>query len=159
MSREFPLSIKGKYPPQTPAPPPKPSFLPVFNGDYGRLILRQMSVIWTYIFPTSLLSTPFGFLKPPSRMKSWSVFSKLPTSISPRLDVSAMLPLRRTSPRGPSPGPLLAWRLPPPMLFPASLKPNYAPPFTACNSGRIPYRSSHSPTVFLSISFLTAGSG
>ena len=36
------------------------------------------------------------------------------------------------------------------MVFPAPLKPNYAPPFTACNSGRIPYRSSPSPTVFLS---------
>ena len=142
MSRDFPLSIKGKYPPQTPAPPSKPSFLPVFYGDYGSLILRQLSVIWSYIFPISLLSTHFGLPQPPSRMKSWSVFSKLPTSISTRPDDSAMLLLRRTSPCGPSPGPLLAWRLPPPMLFPASLKPNYAPPFTAHNSGRIPYRSS-----------------
>ena len=66
---------------------------------------------------------------------------------------------RPTFLRGPSPGPLLAWPLPRPMLFPASLKPNYAPPFTACTSGRIPPRSFHSLTVFLLISFLTAGSG
>ena len=38
----------------------------MFYGDYGRLILR-----WTFLFPTSLLSTPFGLLQPPSRMKSW----------------------------------------------------------------------------------------
>ena len=37
MSRGFLLSIKGKYSLQTPAPPQKLCFLPVFYGDYGRL--------------------------------------------------------------------------------------------------------------------------
>ena len=150
MSRGFPLYTTENYLPQTPAPPPELYFSPVFSGVYGRPTPKRMYVIWTYISPTSPSSTPLGLLQPLSRIKSWSVFLKLPTSISPRPDDFVMLPPRQTSLRGPSPGQLLVWRSPRPTLFQASLRLNYAPPSMAPTSGRLPSKSSHSQTVFLS---------
>ena len=162
MSRGFPLSTTEKIPSKkTPAPPPELCSSPVFSGVYGRPTPKRTSVIWTSTSPTSPSSTPLGLLQPLSRIKSWSVFLKLPTSISPRPDDFVMLLPRQISPRGPSPGQLLVWRSLRPMLFPASLRPNYAPPYMVHTFGRLPSTSSHSQTqtVFPSNSFSTVGFG